>query len=129
MKTLAIDYGKRHIGLAISDEIGIIAAKLPGLEVKDDAEALNKIMKTVRLNNVEQILMGIPDKGPIKEEITKFVVELKSTSSLPVITWNEDFSSIQSEKGTSKKFKHEKSHSEVARIILQEYLDAEGNQI
>jgi len=129
MKTLAIDYGKRHIGLAISDEIGIIAAKLPGLEVKDDAEALNKIMKAIRLNMAGQILMGIPDKGPMREEINNFITELKASSSLPVKTWNEDFSSIQSEKGTSKKFKHEKSHSEVARIILQEFLDSEGNQI
>lgn len=129
MKTLAIDYGKRHIGIAISDEIGIIAAKLPGLEVKNDNEALNKILKTIRLNNVEQILMGIPDKGPIREDINSFITKLKTASGLPVSTWNEDFSSIQSEKGTSKKFKHEKSHSEVARIILQEYLDSEGNQI
>lgn len=129
MKTLAIDYGKKNIGMAVSDEIGIIAMKLKGAKVRSDAEAIGKIKQVCKLEGVQQIVLGIVEKGSMRGEIEGFALELKELIHLPVIFWNEDFSSIQSEKGTSKKFKKEKSHSESARIILQEYLDSVGTKV
>ena len=48
---------------------------------------------------------------------------MKKNPSLTVILINEDYTSKLAERGRSRKFKKEKSHSEAARIILQEFLD------
>ena len=123
MKTLAIDFGKTNIGLAVSDETGMIATKLPGLKVSSNSAAGSKIAKITANEKVGQILVGIPQSGEIRETIREFCAVISKRTKLKVIEWNEDFTSKAAEQGTSKKFKKEKSHSEAARIILQEYLD------
>lgn len=127
-KILAIDYGMRNIGLAASDELGIIAARLPGLKVKTQEEAIEGVNLLVQSLNIGKILLGMPDKGEIKKQIINFKKDLKNEVGCEIIEWNEDFSSKQAEKGTSKKFKKEKSHSEAAREILQAYLDSVQNK-
>ena len=123
MKILAIDYGQRNIGLAISDEIGIIAKPLPALR------ALEKILIPIAEESPKLIILGLPAKGSIRKQIVSFGEKITSSSGLEVTYWNEDFTSIEAEVGTSKKFKKNKSHSEAARKILQEYLDNQGNRV
>ncbi|MBD3280976.1 Holliday junction resolvase RuvX [Candidatus Dojkabacteria bacterium] len=123
MIILAIDYGTRHVGLAISDEKEIVAARLPSLTIKRP-EDLTDGLKSLRENVVfESVLFGLPEKGENRERIEEIAKEVGDELDIEVNFWNEDYSSKRAEKGTSKKFKKEKSHSEAARIILQEYLD------
>lgn len=123
MKILGIDYGKRNIGLAISDEKEIIAAKLQSLKIKHPEELLEKLKELRKSQNFEQILLGIPQKGEITEIVKCISEKIEMELNINVILWPEDYSSQKAESGKSRKFKKEKSHSEAARIILQEYLN------
>lgn len=123
MIILAIDYGTRHVGLAISDEKEIVAAKLPSLTIKRPNDLIEGL-KTLRENVVfDAVLFGVPEKGENKERVEEIAKTVGSELAIEVKFWNEDYSSKRAEQGTSKKFKKEKSHSEAARIILQEYLE------
>jgi len=125
MIILCIDYGSRHIGLAISDEREIVAARLPSLTIKRPNDLIDGL-QNLRANIVfEKILFGLPAEGENKTKIEEIAKIVRENLDIAVEFWNEDYSSKRAEKGTSKKFKKEKSHSEAARIILQEYLERE----
>jgi len=128
MNILSIDYGTRNIGLALSDETEIVAAKLPHLKVRNQKELEDGILSIIKNINPGKILLGKPQDGAITQAIEGFAEFLRTSTNLEVRFWNEDNSSKQAEKGRSKKFKKNKSHSEAARIILQEYLDSKQDK-
>lgn len=128
---LAVDYGIRKIGLALSDETGIIASPLPVMLVRNNAEAVEGI-KTITdsIPQIVEILLGIP-LGPnlepteMSEKVKSFAKKLTKAFNhkINIAFTNESLSSKQAEQGRSRKFKKTKSDSEAARIFLQEYLD------
>jgi putative holliday junction resolvase len=135
-KVLAIDYGSRKIGLAISDELGMVTAKLPVLHIKRRQDAFDGLIYIIRETSPNLILVGIPygQNGEETEQatiITGFIDELKSIISeidgigeIPFKYWDESFSTQTAEMGKTRKFKKEKSDSEAARVFLQEFLDS-----
>lgn len=130
-RILAIDFGMKNIGLAISDELKIVAQRLPGLKVKSTTEALEGIELIVKsLADVEKIVMGLPlgpdfEPTPMSEKIKNFASKLVKLfdNKIQITFTNEVLSSKQAEAGKSRSFKKIKSHSESARIFLQEYLE------
>ncbi len=131
MKILAIDYGEKRIGLAISDELGIIASPMPVLKVFSLADAIQKIHRIIKTQGVEKVVIGLA-LGPKREETQQsiqtryFAESLKNTNGIEIDFWNESFSTneaIKSE-GINTTRKRKNLDSEAARIILQEYLDS-----
>lgn len=129
---LAIDYGKKNIGLALSDETRQFASILPVLKIKYQKEAIEGLEQIIgSIGNIDQLVLGIPlgfnfKPTEMSKEIQEFAAKLKEqefAKNLSIVFTNEIYSSQQAEKGKSKKFKQEKAHSEAARIFLQEYLD------
>jgi putative holliday junction resolvase len=141
-KVLAIDYGLKKIGLAISDELAMVTAKLPVLHVRRHQDALDGVRYILKETMPNLILIGIPygsngEQTQQSKITTDFVEEFKlyiqnesDISSIPIKFWDESFSTQTAEMGKTKKFKREKSDSEAARIFLQEFLDSpERNNI
>ncbi len=128
MKTLAIDYGEKRIGLAISDELGIASAPLPILNVRSDKESLKAIARAYEGNNAERIVMGIPLKpdgshGKEAQTIKDFAGKLKEKLNTEIIFWDEYLSSKGAE---INKRSNKGIDSEAARLILQEFLNSNG---
>lgn len=131
MKAISIDYGEKRIGLAISDEIGIIAAPMKTLKVTSFPDAVSKIHRISKSQNTDAIVIGIPlgRKGEeTKQSIQAryFANALKATDGTEIVFWNEAFSTQQASKHTKRKGTKRRKNidSEAARIILQEYLDS-----
>lgn len=131
MKYLGVDYGEKRIGIAVSDEYGIIARAAQTLKVNSLAEAVSKVQRLARSHAVKRIVVGLP-LGPNREETQQsiqtryFANALKNTNGFDVEFWNEAFTTIQASLkvvGKSKKKKLATIDSEAARILLQEYLD------
>jgi len=127
MKTLAIDFGEKRIGLAISDELGISSAPLKTINVRTDDESIKEIVKTYNEQKADQVLFGIPlnpdgSLGKIGNSVKRFGAKLKKKLNTKIIYWDEYFSSKTAENKGSKDV-----DSEAARIILQEFLNANGN--
>lgn len=130
MKALGVDYGEKMIGLSISDEIGIVAAPMRALKVTSIADAVLKLQKIAKSQNVDVIVIGLPlgRKGEeTKQSIQTryFANALKETNGIEITFWNEAFSTKAAKITVRKKSTKKKKNldSEAARIILQEFLD------
>lgn len=137
MRILAIDYGKKRFGLAISDPLGFTAQGLPTLASQGRKSDLEKIAQVVRENEVEKIVVGLPRKmdgtlGQAAEEVLAFVEELKRDLGLRIITWDERLSTKRAERemisADLSRSKRKRSRDKVAaQLILQSFLDAAEN--
>jgi putative Holliday junction resolvase len=127
---LSIDYGEKRIGLAISDELHLLAHPLK--TIKNDKTVFEQIFKIVKEYNIEKIIVGYPvwDKSTeIVKKIEEFVKNLKEIVKVDIEFANEMYSTKTAcEKLSSigKKYKKykEKLDSFAASIILQDYLDS-----
>ena len=130
---LAIDYGKVRTGIAVTDDLQIIAS---GLETVKTAELLVFLKNYFELNQVETIVIGLPTdlKGNLSEietDIQKFIIEFqKKYPQIPVERLDERFTSKMasffiSQSGKSKKQRQDKGLIDKvsATIILQNYLE------
>ncbi len=130
-KILAIDYGERKIGLAISDELGLCAN--PYTVIRNKKDVIKRIKDIVENNKIKKVLVGIPywDKpSRIVNKIKYFVENLKREINIEIELFNEFYSTkIAEEKVRSigKKYKKvkDKIDSYAACVILQEYLENE----
>jgi putative Holliday junction resolvase len=138
-RILALDLGKKRIGLALSDELGLTAQGLKTLERegrRDDIEVLRRL--TVE-NNVKLILMGDPlhmsgEKSRQGEYTREFARELEYKTGLPIRFWDERWTSREAERtlrGSGIAYGDRKPAIDrlSAVILLQSYLDsAEAQQ-
>ena len=133
-RILALDLGKKRIGLAISDPLGITAQGLPNLvrvRKRADFAALQQI---VRERQVGLILMGNPinmrgDEGRQSGWVREFAQALEERTGLPVKLWDERLTSVEANRVLrSSGISIEKRAAAVDRlsavILLQSYLDS-----
>jgi putative holliday junction resolvase len=133
MRILAVDYGDRRVGLAVSDELGIAAHGLPTILVRSAKQAANMVVATANEKEAERIVVGLPlnmdgSSGP-RVTITEAFCDLcRKRTKIPIETYDERLSSRQAEQvmsmGKKKPSKHKSSVDQVAAtIILQDYLE------
>ncbi len=134
-RILAIDYGKKRVGVAVTDPLQIIAN---GLTTVSSGEILKFIVDYVSKENVEKIVVGLPKtmKGEESESmkyITPFMASLKKKlPKIPVEMFDERFTSVLAhraiiEGGVKKMDRRNKALvDEVsATIILQSYMESQ----
>jgi putative Holliday junction resolvase len=136
MRTLALDHGTKRIGVAISDEMGMIALPLEFLDAHPLEEFLKRLKGIVDSKGVGEVLVGIPRNmngtyGPAAEKAREFVGVLKSVLTIPVKTWDERLTSVQAnrfliETGMRREKRKERVDQTAAAILLQSYLDSQG---
>lgn len=130
---LAIDYGRRRIGLAKSDPTGLIASALTTLEVKSQRDALEQIGSFISDINPDGIVVGYPlmpsgDKSDKCLEVDRFVEELQSVYEGPIHKVDERYSTVEAADvihAHGKKVGQDKKRLDrlAAVIILQRFLD------
>tara|TARA_B100000745_G_scaffold53689_1_gene31877 strand:- start:6677 stop:7048 length:372 start_codon:yes stop_codon:yes gene_type:complete len=121
MKYLGVDYGTKKIGLAYSDDAGVMA--FPLAVIPNDSGAHNRIREIAQEKQVQSIVIGHSQNhegkdNPVMEHIHSFVEELE-TSAYEVVLEPEFFSTVQ-----AKRFSEDAvADASAAAIILQSYLD------
>src|SRR4051812_24133254 len=139
MRVLALDLGKKRIGLALSDELGITAQGLETLERqgrRDDIETLRKLAVE---RGVTRFLMGDPmhmsgDASRQGEYTREFARELERKTGLPVEFRDERWTSREAERtlrgsGVANGQRKATIDKLSAVILLQSYLDSMGTQL
>jgi putative Holliday junction resolvase len=133
MRVLALDLGKRRIGLAISDELGITAQGLPTLQRKNIRADLAGLSRIVKEKGVDRILIGNPlhmsgDAGRQSELARHFGEQVARHTGLDVELWDERLTTVEASRvlrssgiGIEKRAKAVDQLSAV--ILLQSYLD------
>lgn len=128
MRILSIDHGLKRIGLALSDELEISAVTLPIIKVTNSDFAIKQIIETIINYDCKKIIIGVPTGFGGKESgqtliVRDFIQKLKTKTTIPIIEWDETYSSkIASRNIKGKKKKN--LDSESAKVILLEYLSS-----
>jgi putative holliday junction resolvase len=132
MRILALDYGRRNIGVAVSDELGVTAQPLAALERKNRREDLRRLRQVMKKNQADLIIVGLPlhlsgKHGEMAGEAERFAARVQKELGLPVVMRDERLTSWQAEEMAkeSKSAKGAVLDSLAAAILLREYLDEE----
>lgn len=134
MRILAIDHGSVRMGIAVSDELGIIAQPLEFIPAEPFDKLLERLKTLIQEKQVEQIVVGIPRNmdgsyGPAALTVQTFLAVLKDSLTVPIRGWDERLTSVQANRFLSQaavkgKKRREKVDQTAAAILLQSYLDA-----
>lgn len=123
MKLLGIDWGKNKVGLASSE--GLTVSPLKVLEISSLKDGLIKISQILKKENIEQVVIGVPESGQSLFLVKKIIKELKK-----IITVNEEDETLSTRKALEnmielgvKRGKRQAEDSYAAVIILQNYLE------
>jgi putative Holliday junction resolvase len=137
MRILGIDHGTKRIGLAISDELGVIAQPLEFVPAEPFVKFLARLKEIIREKEVELLLVGMPRNmdgsyGPAALKVQEFVAVLGDTVGIPIKLWDERLTSAQANRfliqaNVRRDKRKEKVDKTAAAILLQSYLDASGS--
>ncbi|MCI0483716.1 MAG: Holliday junction resolvase RuvX [candidate division NC10 bacterium] len=132
-RILAIDLGEVRMGLAVSDDLMITAQPLPTWRRGDRRSDLAHLGDLVEKWGVHQVVVGYPRLlgGQVGEQAAgaqKFAEQLETTLGLPVILWDERYSTVAADRalieaGVRRKRRQQMRDSVAALLILQTYLD------
>src|SRR5881396_2948429 len=100
MRILALDPGTKRIGIAISDELKLIAQPLEFVPAAPFEDFLDRLKQLIMENDVEMILVGMPRNmdgtyGAAATRVQEFVTTLKSAIPLRIKKWDERLTSAQ----------------------------------
>ena|SRR2546423_2978941 len=133
-RILALDLGKRRIGLAISDELGYTAQGLPTLERKNKRADLDALTRIVTENHVGLIVIGDPRhmSGAVSRQgewTRQFADDLQRYTNVDVRLWDERLTSVEAgrvlrESGIGIEKRAAAIDRLSAVILLQSYLDS-----
>lgn len=121
-RIIGIDYGKKRVGVAVSDESGKFA--LPLSVVANDSDLPVIIEKLAQDNDADEIVVGESrdykgEPNPIFDEVEKFKANMEKRGFVVYLEL-EFMTSVQAERIQGK---HEMLDASAAAIILQSYLD------
>ena len=123
MKLLGIDYGKKKIGIAVSDSDGRMA--FPKEVIKNDTHAIHYIANLVKQEGAGAVIVGEStdykgEENPIMEDIKRFNKTINEKTNVPVYLEPETLSTKEAEHIQER---HDKIDASAAAIILQSYID------
>jgi putative Holliday junction resolvase len=134
-RILGIDYGKKRIGLALSDIMGIVAQPFNVIESKGIKNDVLSVLQISKENNVSCIVIGLPvrldtSEGEMTEFTKEFIEELKKQANgIKIDSIDERLSTLQAERmlteeaNVSREKRKKKRDKIAATFILQTYLD------
>jgi putative Holliday junction resolvase len=137
-RILAVDWGERRIGLAISDPLGVIATGLETLDVQTPTEAARRIAEVAAERDAERVVVGLPllmsgERGQAAEAALALAAALAERTGLPVDTYDERLTSALSERrlretGVRTGQARERIDQGAAMVLLESYLAYRARQ-
>lgn len=133
MRILALDHGTVRIGVAISDELKMLAHPIEHIAADPFPGFLDRLKVLVREKEVELIVVGMPRNmdgsyGEAAAKVRAFVTVLKEAIQVPIRTWDERLTTVQAQKalrqGGRKGDQRDRIDATAAAVLLQGYLDS-----
>ena len=130
-RILGLDFGRARIGVAISDELQMLAHPLETIPAHE--EPASRVAEIVREKQVDHVVAGIPRQmngqiGTAATEVLEFVEKLRAILPCPVVTWDERLTTVAAHRAlrdAGKKTRDTRGYVDqvAAQMILQSYLD------
>ena len=131
---LGIDFGRARIGLAISDELRLLAHPLETIAANKDSG--KRIAEIVRQRKIDKVVVGIPRHmsgklGAAANEALEFATKLRALVPCEVETWDERLTTVAANRALRDAGKKTRQTRKIvdqvaAQMILQGYLDRES---
>jgi putative Holliday junction resolvase len=138
MRTLAVDYGTRRIGVAVSDALGITARGVTTLRGLGERRAVERVAELASELDAEAVVVGLPVRadgsvGDAAARVLRFVERLKEAVAVPVHTVAEWLTSYEAEErmremGIGRGERRRRIDEAAAVVILEEFLAARGRE-
>ncbi len=137
-RVLALDYGQKRIGVAVSDTLLLMAHGRETLQCRSQRELLERLRALIKQESVGLIVVGLPRnmngaEGEMSQKVRAFIDVLTQQVQLPVVAWDERLSSRQAQRTLTDLGKSAREQRQVvdqlaAVFILQNYLDSLATQ-
>lgn len=137
MRILGLDYGTKRIGVAISDELELIAQPIETIPAQPVLKMHARLKTLLHHKPCRLIVVGLPKKmdGSIGDAVTNvkhFIKLLKKEFDIPIQTWDERLTSVLANRflrqaRVNRKKRKGKVDQIAAAILLQSFLDANQN--
>lgn len=134
---MALDVGTKRIGIAVCDELRLLARGLDTLKRESKRRDFERIAALAQEHEIREIIVGHPvrlggEKSAQTDKVEQFAAELREKVGVPVQLWDERLTSVEAaeilpKKRSTKEHIRERQSGAVDRIaavlILQNYLD------
>jgi putative Holliday junction resolvase len=130
---LGVDLGEARTGIALSDDLRMLAHPLETIKSGSAKTVAQRVQKIVAEKQVDCVVVGLPRQmngvlGPAAQNAQRFVETLRSLVSCDVVTWDERLSTVAAERAlrdAGKKTRETRGIRDqvAAQIVLQTYLD------
>ena len=134
MRVLSLDVGDKRIGVAISDPSQVLARSLKVIQRSSRQDDFAAVAQLVKEYEVERVVVGYPRSldgtvGGQAEKVERYAEGLAEALDVPVLLWDERFSTVSAERlmreaGLRGKKQRERVDAVAAAVILQDYLDS-----
>jgi putative Holliday junction resolvase len=135
-RALGIDLGEARIGVAVSDELGMLAHPVETIVVKETPDPLGRVAQIAIEKDAGHVIIGLPKNmdgttGPAAEKARAFADKLREKVPCPVRLWDERLTTVAAQRflhdaGRNAKQSREVIDQVAAQIILQGWLDSQA---
>jgi putative Holliday junction resolvase len=137
-RVLAIDLGKARVGVAVTDELGLMAHTRPFLDGKSRKALLRALAELGREDHIQRFLVGLPlemsgREGPAARRALAFAHELADATGVEVEMVDERLSTVEAERrlrdgGLTAREQKGRIDGASAALLLQGWLDGQGRR-
>lgn len=134
-RSLGIDLGDARVGVAISDDLGMLAHPMETIQVKS-GRVRQRILDIAKEKAIHAIIVGMPRNmdgsfGPAAAKAREFIEALKAESPCRVVAWDERLTTVSAQRSlqeAGKKARNQKAMIDqvAAQILLQSWLDSQA---
>lgn len=132
-RILALDYGEKNVGLACTDELGLLVRPLPSIPNKGRRSLVARLRSVVKENDVACVVVGLPwnmdgTLGPAAGQVRAFIQLLQGELKLPLREVDERLSTMEAAElwksmNRRQQRRYRTADSLAAALILQRYLE------
>lgn len=128
---MAVDYGRRHVGIALSDPSRTIASPLRTVDVRSTEQGVRVTAELAAAHGVTAIIVGLPrslsgEEGPMAEEVRAWGMRVSRASGIPVHFVDERFTSREAEQIGRLRRRGSRADDIAAALVLRAFLDGGG---
>lgn len=133
MRVMGLDVGSKTIGIALSDPARIVSQPFSVIKRVSNKHDINELCRVIEDKEVSLIVVGLPKNtdgslGKSAIQVMQFMKVLKKHSSVPLVTWDERFSTVAAERtlisaDVSRQKRKDVIDSVAAALILDSYLE------
>jgi putative Holliday junction resolvase len=132
---LGIDLGDARVGIAASDDLGMLAHPMETIQVKA-GRVTQRILEIIKEKDAQTVVVGMPRNmdgsfGPAAQKAREFIEALKLETTARVVPWDERLTTVSAQRSLHEAGKNARAQKAMidqvaAQILLQSWLDSQA---